>query len=460
MSQLLAGATHADITPPLGLQHGGWVARHGLADGVHDPLLTQALVLDDGTTSLAIVTVDLSFCGRDLTDDVRRRVEKLTGISGSNVLINAAHNHSAPSLGTGAGIAAMIDAPGFETYSAILPELIAGAVYGAYRHRRPARAGSGMGRATGIAVNRVNRKNPIDESVPVLRVDGEDGGIIAILGSYACHPTSIAAHTLLWNADYLGPLREAVNKSHPEAEVLFLQGCAGDVAPWDYWFGNFAAKPHSFDNRDAFGYALAAEIVRILPTITTTGELRLATRTDVLRLWRRRLPWEAAEIRQYQVQVHGIPSPVYPEVWAPEVHTANSAQLFPVEYQRAALTMYADMIERAEEPVAAELQAVAIGETGILGHPFELFSGPGMRIRERSLFKTTFVLGYCNDYLGYLPRTEDLDLLAGIRLSDILDQDRYRWAYGITNSNVDRGEVDKLVDYAIEVLNQLVGETR
>src|SRR5205814_1951304 len=120
--------------------------------------------------------------------------------------------------------------------------------------------------------------------------------------------------------------------------------------------------------------------------------------------------------------------------------------------------MYRTMRARRDEPLQAEVQAIAIGDAAIVANPFELFNGPGLEIRRSSPFEgATFVLGYSNDYLGYLPRTEDFLQIAGIPLEEILDQTQYRWAYGMTNTHVEVGEIDKLIKSSIDSLRAVAG---
>ena len=94
-----------DITPPLGLPLRCWAARTARASAAHEPLLAQALVLDDGEGGqAAIVAIDLPHVGRGLTDDVRARVRASTGLPAQAVLLNASHTHGGPPLDLGGGV--------------------------------------------------------------------------------------------------------------------------------------------------------------------------------------------------------------------------------------------------------------------------------------------------------------------------------------------------------------------
>jgi hypothetical protein len=455
MSGLTAGAARVDITPPLGQPVGCWAAREGLAEGAHEPLLGQALVLDDGDRAVAVVAADLLFVGAELTAAVRAGVRRLLGERVAAVLVNAAHNHSAARLARDAALAGRPGSPGFERYAALLPDLLAGAVYAAFRRREPARIGAAGGAAPGLSVNRIHRERPVDDALIVLRVDGAGGEPIAALAGFACHATSMGGQVLEWNADFPGPLRATVNAALPSTECLFLQGCAGDVAPFDYWFGNEQARPHSYAARDELGRALGERALELLAVAEPAdGAVRVSAVSETVVLPRRRLEWEASELEAVRDRLAALPTPRYGEVWAPEEHTAMSAQRHPLGYQRAVVEQYIDMVERADEPLLAEIQALAIGDVGLVANPFELFNASGLEVRAGSPFGTTFSLAYSNGYLGYLAPSDELALVRGVALDDILDQDRYRWAYGITNTSAAPGGAEAVVESSVSALRR------
>jgi hypothetical protein len=92
-SELKAGTAKAVITPsdPLGRI----LVMGGPAKGVKHDLYARALVLDDGTRKMVIVTYDLN-CLDVATPILRARCRRELGIDPAYLLLLATHNHAAP----------------------------------------------------------------------------------------------------------------------------------------------------------------------------------------------------------------------------------------------------------------------------------------------------------------------------------------------------------------------------
>eukprot|EP01031_Cornospumella_fuschlensis_P012659 gene12659-15468_t len=74
---------------------GGFSAN--MAESAHDPLHARAMVLDDGTTTLAMVVVDSLGAGPDVLDEAKAIASERTKIPMEKMLISSTHTHSGPS---------------------------------------------------------------------------------------------------------------------------------------------------------------------------------------------------------------------------------------------------------------------------------------------------------------------------------------------------------------------------
>ena len=94
---LRVGAAASVITPPAGTPMAGYYFERA-AEGVHDDLFAKALVLDQGGTRVALVSLDLISTPMGLVEAARKEIERTTGIPGRNVMISATHAHTGPVL--------------------------------------------------------------------------------------------------------------------------------------------------------------------------------------------------------------------------------------------------------------------------------------------------------------------------------------------------------------------------
>jgi len=99
-NQIRAGYASIEITPPIGTELTGFIARTGACVGVLDPLEARALVFEDARGArAALVTCDLIAIGRHLTERVRQQIALTAGVPESAVLIHCSHTHSGPETG-------------------------------------------------------------------------------------------------------------------------------------------------------------------------------------------------------------------------------------------------------------------------------------------------------------------------------------------------------------------------
>src|SRR6266542_2474929 len=97
-AEFRAGAAAMDITPTnLPIRTAGNLTLT-VVNKVHDPLHSRALVLDDGSTRVAIAVVDSCMIAREDLDTAKAAAARVTGIPVENVLISATHTHTAPAV--------------------------------------------------------------------------------------------------------------------------------------------------------------------------------------------------------------------------------------------------------------------------------------------------------------------------------------------------------------------------
>jgi len=389
--QWQAGVTRAVITPEKPMWMAGYAARTKPAEGkVHD-LHAKALVLQDSQGNrLAIVTLDLLGIDRAMRDWIADRVEQRHGIAPKDLLINASHTHSAPVIRESAY---SIYGHSFydltpeqleqsNAYSDRLQERIVGLVGEAiaelssatvsYTH---ARAGFGMNRRQKTERGRQispNPDGPVDHDVPVLRIDGPDGSLRAVVFGYACHATTLSGYE--YCGDYPGFAQECIEQRHPGTAALFVAGCGGDQNPY----------PRSPDRalelcrQHGYGLANAVEAALQGPPKPVRGPLRAA-------------------IEQVTLDFAEPPSR---ETLETQIKSGNKYERLHAEF----LLQQLEHEGKIPSTYPYLVQTVRFGDDlTIVALAGEVVVDYSLRLKSELAGSPLWVAGYSNDVFGYVP---------------------------------------------------------
>jgi hypothetical protein len=412
---LRAGAAASNITPWLGEPVvGGWKPRP--ATHVHDELHARCLVLDDGSTRLAIVVADNLHIPREVLDEAKRQLHEHTDLPLDHMMMAATHTHSATPCRVkrdGEGGAELGD------YSRFVARRIADGVRRAINQLEPAKIAWGTASVPDQVFNRrwvmkpdahvpnpfggtdrvkmnpghqhpdlLKPSGPVDPQVCFLSVQAADGRPIALLANYSLHYVGHTGRGTL-SADYFGEFADRIqqllgaDRLDPPFVGILSNGTSGNINNINYAAPPQRRKPYEQIRRVADDVAQA-----VLAKHRT-----LEHRRDV-----------SLDIRQRELKL-AVRKPTPEQLAKARDMLAHPERPDKLPHERTYARRMVGLHE-APDTVSIILQAVRVGDVGIAGIPFETFVETGLELKDKSPLKPTFTISFANGSYGYLPTPE------------------------------------------------------
>lgn len=249
---LRAAAGVADITPAMPCELGGYEARKGAFRGVAEKLEINGVVLSDIKNKVVLMTADLLYVTEEMKEEVWHESGAYRVLGKDEFVFGASHTHFAPAVDKGKPRLGMVrDAyVGFVVREAanLLRQLLAskgGEVVLSYSEdycpntvNRRRKDWSFDRSIWPFLVRKVrmapNAKAVTDNTVRALSLRTPDRQLLAVIWSYACHPTASPDKHVV-SSEFPGACRRIVREregaSGAAVPVLFFQGFSGDVRP-------------------------------------------------------------------------------------------------------------------------------------------------------------------------------------------------------------------------------------
>ncbi len=412
---LRAGYARLECTPDDALVHiaGGTAADDPATDGLLDTLAITCIALKKGEDSYLIYTCDIV----DVTEyysTVENAVSDLTGVPKENIIINATHTHSAPTLKSSdinlpgsanylskfvntckdVAVAAVADLSpvGELSYGSIMTENMVRVRH--YLMKDGTTYGNGHG---STASGYKEHLYPADEECQVIRISrpAEDKKDI-VMFNLGAHATIVSGtNTSALSADFPFPARQYVEEQGDFLCAYFIAS-AGDQVPSSKIVGEVTSKNHYEYGEQLGGYVV--ECLENNMTVSETSDISLYGENFVAKRNKdgtddaARLS-QASEIIALRKQNGG------------SVNDAVKALI--KEYGFNSIFEANSLVSRAAAPSEGSFptNTMLLGDIGIVFFPGELFGSQGRQLKDNSpVF--TFVITCSEDDQGYYPNAK------------------------------------------------------
>jgi neutral ceramidase len=413
-----AGAAKIAITPTLGTIIGADFLPH-YARFIHDPLFSKSLVFRNIDTIIAIIVVDICIMDTDFMDDVKSRIQYLTGIEPQNILLSSNHNHAAGDIISLLGGAADI------AYKKKLPDLIVQSVISAKDKLQPAKIASDLVNVPEYvrcrrylmaddyeAKNPVTRKNDIvktnpfggedkiigpaaktDPELSFLAVKSLDNKWISILANYSLHYVGDWPDDSI-TGDYFGEFSKQIQEKLGADEDfigIMSNGTSGDVNIWDFMNSERFPK-ENYAKTKLIGGDLAQKAYEKTESLVWEEDPNISVKFEELTLNIRKPSTAELEIAKQEFIKHDFNN------------LSLKSDMIQRIYDREQL-----LLNEYPDTSKVSVQAIKLGNLVIGALPGEFFAETGLKLKESVNLHNYFTISLANSYGGYVPPAHEID---------------------------------------------------
>lgn len=443
------GIAREDITPPIGIYSRNWgAAKHDSADSIHRQLTLSALTIASASEDAPLVLIDADlgwWRELDLFSRFQERLLTEMSIESSRLIFALSHTHaSAPLMQADSAL------PGNEILEAWIERIYqatVSAIGRALAQADEAIVDWHKGRCGLAAVRDLPDPNPsvnrmvcgfnpavsADDTLMVGRITDLSGTTRATLVNYACHPTTLAWENTTISPDYIGAMRETMEKE-TGATAFFLQGMSGDVAPKHQYVGDVnVADRHGRQ----LGFAALATLNDMEPAGNQLFFDRVVESGAPLAVWRHQPHEHSSDIRSVKTVVDlKIKNwPTADELQQQESNCEDRALKERLRRKREIRRALGD-----GSSFSLAVYAWRIGDAVLLGSGGEAYSRLQRELRARFPSLTMICMNLINGSVGYLPP------------ADLYDVD----AYPVWQTPFDRGCLERIGETMAGAIEELL----
>ena len=327
------------------------------AETVHDDLYARVLTIQTEEITLVLVALDLiGFFQQDMKD-----VVEALKVSNANlrVIIASTHTHHGPDT---MGLWGPDDKTcGVDSdYMSAIKKKIVDTINASLSDLKPASAKWTSVHVSGLVKN---ARNPeiLDDELTLLQFAADDGKPLVTLFDFPCHPEVLWEHNPNITADYVGYLRDEVEKQ-TGAPCIFFSGALGGMMTPD-------VKDHSFKEAEFMGRKLGEEGVKALDAVNS----------------------EQCSVVGFQKK---------------EIKAKLTNPLYKVAFLRKLIPDVRDK----KGYLTTEVNLIKIGGLWLATVPGELLPKLGLQLKvwmKEAGAQVTGVIGLANDEVGYILPVED-----------------------------------------------------